>query len=407
MLPIQDESNRCLQCKIPRCKSGCPISTPIPQAIALFKSGKLQEAAQMLFDNNPLSLICSIVCDHAKQCEGHCVLGIRSNPVEWGSIEHFISDTYLERVVLKTKEPTGKQVAIIGSGPAGMGAAFELRKLGHEVTIYEAQSQIGGMLRYGIPEFRLPKSILDRYEKKMKDAGIHLRLHTAIGSSISISDLKRDGFDAVLIASGLWRASKLNVPGEALPNVCYGIHYLSSPESFEIKNRLAIIGTGNTAIDVARTALHRGVGYVTLYARREQSNADPKEIELAKLEGAEFKTQMQISRIMKEGPMFKRVQLDENGQIASIYEEEVFEPADFTIIAASQGPKSKLINTTPGLKGTEKGLLQVDEEGATSVGGIFGAGDVVYGGRTVVEAVANAKKVVQAIDAYLEKKESF
>jgi len=276
MLNIQSEANRCLQCKIPRCRTGCPISTPIPQAIALFKLGKLQEAAQMLFDNNPLSLVCAIVCDHDKQCEGHCVKGIKESPVEWGSIERFISDTYLERVQIEKAPSTGKSVAVIGSGPAGMSAAIELIRRGHEVTVFEAQSEIGGMLRYGIPEFRLPKSILDRYAKKMKAAGIRFRLHTAVGSSITIEDMLRDGYQAVLISSGLWRAQALRVPGETLPNVCYGIHYLASPKSFEIGNRLAVIGTGNTAIDVARTALHQGVSYVTLYARRAQSMRTPK-----------------------------------------------------------------------------------------------------------------------------------
>lgn len=403
MLNIQSEAQRCLQCKIPRCQKGCPINTDIPKAIALFKLGKLQEAAQMLFDNNPLSLICAIVCDHDKQCEGHCVKGIKESPVEWGSIEHFISDTYLERVQVEKAEPTGKHVAVIGAGPAGMAAAIELAKLGHEVTVFEEQSEIGGVLRYGIPEFRLPKSILDRYFKKMKSLGIKFRLHTAVGNSITIEDMLRDGYEAVLIASGLWRAQALHVQGETLPNVCYGIHYLASPESFEIGNRLAVIGTGNTAIDVARTALHNGVSYVTLYARRTQSNADPKERELALLEGAQFKSGMQISRITDEGPMFKTVHLDDNGQIVSIEEEEVLEPADFTIIAASQGPMSKLINTTTGLEGNERGLLKVDEN-KTTVPGVFGAGDVVYGGRTVVEAVADAKKAVSQMNEYLKNK---
>jgi glutamate synthase (NADPH/NADH) small chain len=402
MLMIQEQAGRCLQCKKPRCQGGCPIQTPIPQAIALFKDGQLLEAAQMLFENNPLSLICSIVCDHSRQCQGNCVKGIKSSPVEWGEIEHFISDTYFERVKLAQKPSTNKSVAIIGSGPAGMASALFLRAMGHEVTIYESQPEIGGMLRYGIPEFRLPKSILKRYEKKMRELGISLRLHTSIGSSIEIADLLRDGFDTVLIASGLWRASKLNIPGEALPNVCYGIHYLSAPESFQIGERLAIIGTGNTAIDVARTALHHGVSYVTLYARRTQSKADPKEMEMARLEGAKFQTQMQIVRIEKEGPVFHQVHLDENGNIDHIDEKELLEPADFTIIAASQGPKSKLIHTTDGLEGTERGLLKTDEFGHTTVEGIFGAGDVVYGGKTVVEAVANAKKVCQSIDTYLK-----
>lgn len=401
MLGFMSEAERCLQCKKPRCQAGCPIGTDIPKAIALLKEGKLAEAGQQLFENNPLSLVCAIVCDHDKQCEGHCVRGIKETPVGWGSIERYISDTCLDRMEPVLAAPSGKKAAIIGSGPAGLTAAIVLAERGHDVTIFEAESQIGGMLRYGIPEFRLPKSILDRYTALLRRMGIHLRLHTAIGTSLTIPDLMRDGYEAVFIASGLWRARPLNIPGESLPNVCFGIHYLASPDSFEIGKRLAVIGTGNTAIDVARTAMHRGVEYVTLYARRNQSSADQKEVELAKLEGAEFHSGMQIVRITEEGPVFHRSHLDENGNIIGLDDEDVLEPADFTIIAASQGPKSKLINTTEGLEGNEKGLLKVDENGQTTVPGIFAAGDVVHGGRTVVEAVAKAKEVAASMDRYL------
>lgn len=401
MLRVQSEAERCLQCKKPRCSTGCPISTNIPGAIQLLKEGKMSEAAHQLFENNPLSVVCAIVCNHDSQCEGHCVRGMKGEPIGWGQIERYISDTYLDRMEIKPAPESGKRIAIIGSGPAGLTAAIELRKCGHDITIFETESQLGGMLRYGIPEFRLPKSILDRYTALLKRSGIHIRLHTAIGTSLTIPDLFRDGYDAVFIGSGLWRARPLNVPGESLPNVCYGIHYLASPDSFEIGKRLAVIGTENTAMDVARTALHRGVEYVTLYARRNKSAADPKEIEMAKLEGAEFHYGMQIVKITKDGPVFYKSNLDENGQILSLEEEDLLEPADFTIIAASQGPKSKLIQTTEGLEGTEKGLLKVDEDGRTTAEGVFAAGDVVHGGRTVVEAVAKAKRVAHAIDVYL------
>lgn len=313
MLRVQSEAERCLQCKKPRCSTGCPISTNIPGAIQLLKEGKMSEAAHQLFENNPLSVVCAIVCNHDSQCEGHCVRGMKGEPIGWGQIERYISDTYLDRMEIKPAPESGKRIAIIGSGPAGLTAAIELRKCGHDITIFEAESQLGGMLRYGIPEFRLPKSILDRYTALLKRSGIHIRLHTAIGTSLTIPDLFRDGYDAVFIGSGLWRARPLNVPGESLPNVCYGIHYLASPDSFEIGKRLAVIGTGNTAMDVARTALHRGVEYVTLYARRNKSAADPKEIEMAKLEGAEFHYGMQIVKITKDGPVFHKSNLDENG----------------------------------------------------------------------------------------------
>ena len=401
MLEFIAEADRCLQCRNPRCRTGCPVGTDIPGAIRLLREDKLTQAALLLFDNNPLSLICSIVCDHSRQCEGRCVLGIKGKPVGWGNIERFISDTCLGRLNFPQQPPTGRRAAIIGSGPAGLTAAIELAKCGHEVTIFEAEKALGGMLRYGIPEFRLPRSVLDRYTALLKKAGIRLRQHTSVGSSIAIPDLLRDGYQAVFIATGLWRAQPLNVPGESLPNVCYGIHYLASPESFEIGKRLAVIGTGNTAIDVARTAIHRGVEQVTLYARRGQSAADPREIELARLEGARFLSGMQVVRITPEGPVFRRSRLDEAGNILALEPEEIQEAADFTIIAASQGPKAKLLYTTEGLGGTERGLLQVDEEGRATVRGVFAAGDVVHGGRTVVEAVAGAKTAAAAMDRYL------
>lgn len=402
MIRIKEEANRCLNCKNPLCMKGCPIHTPIPQSIQLFKEGKVNEAAQNLFENNPLSLVCAIVCNHERQCEGHCVRGIKSTPVAWGSIERYLSDTAFERVEIKKAQPTGKSVAIIGSGPAGITAAVLLASQGHDVTVFEAESFIGGMLQYGIPEFRLPKTILRRYARKLLDAGIHLRLHTAIGTSLTISDLMRDGYQAVMISSGLWRARPLGIPGESLPNVCYGIHYLASPDSFVVGERLAVIGMGNTAIDVARTALHRGVDYVTLYERSAKCPADPKEMELAELEGADFVYGHQVTRITREGPVFRKCKLDENGDFAGVEEEEELHPAGFTIIAASQGPKSKLIQTTDGLEGNSRGLLKVDENGMTTVPGVFAAGDVVHGGKTVVEAVEEAKQVAAAIGRYLD-----
>lgn len=401
MLRIKEEANRCLNCKNPQCVKGCPISTRIPEVIQLFKDGRINDASQMLFDNNPLSLICAIVCNHETQCEGRCVRGVKESPVDWSAIERYLSDTHLERVRIDKAPPTGRQVAVIGCGPAGITAAFVLTRAGHEVTVFEQQPLIGGMLQYGIPEFRLPKTILSRYAQKLREAGVHLRLHSAIGSSLTISDLKRDGYDAIFCSSGLWRAQPLNIPGESLPNVCYGIHYLASPESFVLGERLAVIGTGNTAMDVARTALHRGIEYVSLYARSSISRAAPRELELAQMEGAELITGVQVVRITREGPIFKKSVLDESGKVIGIENEEILYPADFTIIAASQGPRSKLIDTTEGLEGTERGLLKVDENGMTTVPGVFAAGDVVHGGKTVVEAVAEAKQVAVSISEYL------
>lgn len=206
MLQFQQEAERCLQCKNPGCRKACPVGTDIPGAIHKLREGRLNEAGAQLFENNPLSLICAIVCNHGRQCEGHCVRGIKGAPVVWENVERYISDTCLDRMKVVQAPPTGRRAAIIGSGPAGLTAAIRLAAHGHDVTIFEAENKLGGMLRYGIPEFRLPKSILDRYTVLIKKAGIHLRLNTAIGTSLAIPDLFRDGYDAVFIATGLWRA---------------------------------------------------------------------------------------------------------------------------------------------------------------------------------------------------------
>lgn len=402
-LHIIDEANRCLNCKKPMCQQGCPVHTPIPRVIQMFKEHKMTEAGETLFQNNPLSVVCSIVCNHEMQCEGHCVLGKKGNPIHFRSIENYISDGYLDRMEIEKKEKNGKCAAVIGAGPAGITVAVELIRNGYDVTIFEEQDEIGGVMRYGIPEFRLPKTIIKRYEKKLLEMGIQIRPKTIIGSALEIKDLFRDGYQAVFIGTGVGKPKTLGIRGESLSNVHFGINYLANPDAYHLGENVAIIGMGNVAMDVARTVLRHGSKHVTLYARGKRISASSSEMFFAELDGAEFVFGKAICAIEKEGPIFQTTIFDENDKVIGYEEELDAVKADSTIIAVSQGPQNKLILTTEGLLGSEKGLLIVDENGMTTCEGVFAAGDVVHGAKTVVHAVEEAKKTAAAMMRYMEK----
>ena len=403
-LHIVDEANRCLNCKKPMCQQGCPVHTPVPQIIQMFKENRLMEAGERLFENNPISVICSIVCNHEKQCEGHCVLGRKGNPVHFSSIENYISDMYLDRMQLEKAEKKNQRAAVIGAGPAGMTVAIKLAKEGYDVTIFEWKDKIGGIMQYGIPEFRLSKSILDRYQICMRELDIMIRPNTTIGAVLKIEDLLRDGYDSVFIGTGVWKARNLGIPGECLGNVYFGIDYLANASAYELGEKVAVIGMGNAAMDVARTALRNGARQVTLYARRSRVAASSHEVAYAKLDGAEFEFGYAIQEINEKGPVFKKMILDEEGEVTGEEEDLVQVEADSTIISISQGPRKKLIRTTLGLEGSEKGLLIVDEDYMTTKEGVFAAGDVITGSKTVVHAVDGAKKAAEAMMHYMEQK---
>ena len=402
---VIDEANRCLNCKKPLCRQGCPIQTAIPQMIQAFKEGDLNRAGEMVFENNPMSLVCSLVCNHEKQCEGHCILGKKGQPVHISSIENYISDTVFDKLKIECMPKNGKKVAVIGAGPAGITIAILLTKKGYSVTIFDARDKVGGVLQYGIPEFRLPKSILERYKKKLLEIGVKIRPNTAIGTALEIKDLIRDGYQSIFIGTGVWRPKTLGVKGESLGNVHYAIDYLANPDAYNLGDTVAIIGMGNSAMDVARTAIRHGARKVTLYARGNVSNASEHETAYAKLDGADFHFGKQIVEITDEGPVFVNVIHDEEGKAIGQGEEREQFFADSTIISVSQGPKSKLVNTTEGLKASQNGLLMTDDNGQTTIPGIFASGDVVLGARTVVEAVAYSKTVAEAMDEYMKSKE--
>ena len=405
---VIEEARRCLQCKKPLCRlKGCPIQTNVPEMVRLFLEGRTQEAGKMLFENNPLSIVCSLVCDHEHQCEGNCIQGKRKEgaAIQIPNIEHYISDSYFDHATIERAPDTGQKVAIIGSGPAGITIAIKLAALGYRITIFERMDKIGGMMRYGIPAFRLPRNILDRYAKKLREMGIHFRPNTAIGGALHLDDLFADGYDAVFIGTGVWRPNRTGCKGESLGNVHYAVDYLRNPEAYDLGDTVAIIGAGNSAIDVARTVVRMGSRHVTLYARRQRIAASQREIDYAEVDGIEIQQGMAITEFTEDGPILTPRIYDEEGNLVR-EEEPVLMQADSTIIAISQGPKDKIVNTARDLKISEKGLIVVDEQGRTSIDGVFASGDVVAGSKNVVLAVLYSKQVAKTIDEYLKAKRS-
>ena len=401
-LHIISEANRCLNCKKPMCQQGCPVHTPIPQVIQLFKENRLMEAGEILFSNNPMSAVCSIVCNHEKQCAGNCIRGRKDTPVHFSSIENYISEMYLDRMKVVKPAPKDKKVAVIGGGPAGMTVAITLARQGYPVTIFEWKGKIGGLLQYGIPEFRLHKGLLDIYQDRMEEMGITIRTNTTIGSVLMIDELFRDGYASIFIGTGAEKPRTLGIEGESLGNVLFGLNYLANPKGHKLGERVAVIGMGNAAMDVARTALRNGSRYVKMYARSKHVTASSHEIQYAELDGAEFVYGMQIQKITDKGPVFKRSIFDENDNVIGCEDELILEEADSTIISISQVPRAKLARTTEGLELTDRGLLEVDENYMTTRPGVFGAGDVVTGAKTVVHAVDGAKKAAAAMVRYME-----
>lgn len=398
---VVNEAKRCLQCKNPRCSAGCPIHTPIPDMIRLFRESELEQAGKMLFENNPLSVICSLVCDHEKQCEGHCVQGIKGAPVHISSIENYISDSYLDRMELKPAPPKGQRVAIIGSGPAGITIAVLLAQRGYGVTLFESREKIGGVLRYGIPAFRLPKDLLDRYKDQLIHLGIKIRPNTVIGRSLTVDDLLRDGYQAIFIGTGVWRPKKLGIKGESLGHVHFAIDYLVNPDVYDLGKDLVIIGAGNSAMDVARTALRKGVKHVSVFCRRSKAAASVREVEYAIADGVEMMYGARPVEITDQGVIYQQAAFDDQGEVTSLGEPQLF-PASSIVVAVSQGAQNQIVSTTTGLEMNDHGLLSTDEHGHTTRPGIFASGDVVLGARTVVEAVGYSKQVADQMDQYLQ-----
>ena len=402
-LHIMDEVNRCLGCKVPQCQKGCPIHTPIPEVIKLLKANRLEEAGRMLFENNPLTTVCSLVCNHENQSEDHCVLGKKGAPVHFSSIENYISTFYANKMTKGPAPSNGMKVAIIGSGPAGITIAIILARYGYDVTIFEGKDKIGGVLRYGIPEFRLPKTVLDDIKYRHIDLkGIKFRPNTHIGSAIGIDDLFRDGYKSIFVGTGVWKPNALHIKGETFGNVHFGINYLNNPDSYQLGQRVIVIGAGNAAMDVARTAIRKGVRTLTCFSITKKVAASHHEFSYAQLEGVQFEYNKAPVEITDQGVIFKDIIENEDGTFTDVPDSEKLYESDSVIISISQGPMNRIVTTTKGLEATNKGLLVADETGHTTRPGIFASGDVVNGARTVVEAVAHSKVVAEAMHEYMQ-----
>ncbi|SIO40484.1 NAD(P)-dependent oxidoreductase [Halodesulfovibrio marinisediminis] len=404
---ILEEAQRCLQCKKPRCRQGCPNNTAINDMVKLILEGKMKEAGKMLFENNPLSVICSTICPHENFCEGHCVLKRKGKPVQISTIENYISTHYLDHV--QPEKPTLRhkdKIAIIGSGPSGITVAFILASYGYDITIFESEDKIGGVLQYGIPDFRLPKELLEKLRKQLMELGVKFRPNMLIGPVITLDDLLHDAYSAVFIGTGVWNPKPLRIKGETLGHVHYAINYLKTPAAYDLGKKVAVIGAGNVAMDAARMAMRNGAEEVTMLYRRgeEDMSATKHEYESAKAEGVTFSFYRSPVEIVDTGIRCAqtRKELDEKGnaRVTAIENSEKLVNADSVIIAVSQAPRSNL----KGIEIGTSGLIIADDHGRTTQEGLFASGDVVTGAKTVAEATYYSKRVARTIIEYLERK---
>ncbi len=402
---LLEEAKKCLKCKVPKCRKSCPIATDIPTVMNLFLDGKEDEAGALLFENNPMSAICSVVCPHDNNCFGNCVLGIKKNPIAFYKIEQYISGKYVTENAIERPEKNGMKVAVIGAGPAGISMSIFMAKKGFQVTLMESQDKIGGVLRYGIPEFRLPKSRVEAYRNVLKKLGVIIKPNCHIGSNLLMEDMFIDGYDAVFLAVGTAKPNRLGLLGETLGHVHFAIDFLKAPAVYELGKTVAVIGAGNVAMDVARTALRqKGVEKVIVLNNRREEDVTATKLEFKETleEGAEFMHLMSVLRITEKGLVAVDVDVVE-GEHGISYEENMLSRhiinADSVILAIGQGPESTLSDKAQ-IATTLRGLLAVDENGMTNIPGVFAAGDVVSGPKTVVEAVAHTKAVAERMIKY-------
>ncbi|RXE55230.1 dihydropyrimidine dehydrogenase [Methanoculleus taiwanensis] len=417
------EAERCLQCKKPLCVAGCPVCIDIPGFIAEVAEGNFRKAAAIVKEQNMLPAICGRVCPQETQCEGVCILGKKETAIRIGALERFVADWEQQNGLVSPEkaEPTGKRVAVVGSGPAGITAAAELARAGHAVTIFESLHEAGGVLTYGIPAFRLPKEIVKTEIDQVLEMGVGLKKNYLVGRSLSAADLLK--YDAVFLATGAGLPSFMGIPGENLPGVYSANEFLTRvnlmhADRFPVFDtpvkhgaRVAVVGGGNVAMDAARVARRLGAKVTLIYRRREEDMpARLAEVHHAKEEGIEFATCTNPTRIIGdqfvtgiECVKMTMCKLDASGR-PSPQEEKGSEftlDVDMVIIAIGTSPNPLLVSLIPGLERTRKGNVVVDENGKTSIPHVYAGGDIATGAATVIEAMGTAKKAAAAINRML------
>jgi glutamate synthase (NADPH/NADH) small chain len=425
------EAQRCLSCKKQPCVSGCPVEIDIPSFVSLVSERRFGEAIRKIRERNALPAICGRVCPQEDQCEKQCVLGKKWEPVAIGRLERFVADYEMKTGEMSVPDPppqTGKKVAIVGSGPAGLTVAGDLVRLGHAVTIFEALHKPGGVLVYGIPEFRLPKDIVRREVEYIERLGANLVCNFVVGKTRTIKELmEEEGFDAVFVATGAGLPYFMNIPGENLNGVYSANEFLTRSNlmkayefpkydtPIKVGRRVAVVGGGNVAMDSARTAMRLGADDVyCIYRRsRKEMPAREEEIENALEEEMILKELTNPVKIHGDGKGWVKeieciqMQLgepDASGRRRPVPVEgsEFRIPVDVVVMAIGQGPNPLVPSTTPGLKTTKWGNIIAEEtSGATSLRGVFAGGDIVTGAATVILAMGAGRVAARAIDAYL------
>ncbi len=425
-----EEAQRCIQCEKPRCVEGCPVRVNIPEFIACIAEGEFLHAAKILHEDNALPAICGRVCPQEEQCEELCLLGHKGKPVAIGHLERFAADYEREQGKIempKISAPTGKRIAIVGAGPAGLTAAGDLIKWGHEVAIFEALHAPGGVLVYGIPEFRLPKAIVKAEVEYLEKMGAKIETNTVIGKTYSIDELFEKGFDAVFVANGAGLPKFMRIPGENLNGVYSANEYLTRSNLMKAYDfpkhdtpiargkNVAVFGGGNVAMDSVRTALRLGADNAYLIYRRSEVEmpARNEEIEHAKEEGIQFKLLTNPTRIIgDEQGRVKAVEClqmglgepDESGRRRPVPIEgsEFILDVDTVVVAIGTGANPLISQTTPDLEMNKWGYIVIDEEtGATSKPGVFAGGDIVRGAATVILAMGDGRRAAAAINDYV------
>lgn len=418
------EAKRCIQCKKPMCVTGCPVNVQIPQFINALAQGDVEEALKIIKETNNLPAVCGRVCPQEEQCEKKCVLGRKGDSVAIGRLERFAADYFMDREepAERPASPNGKRVAIVGGGPAGLTAAADLAKLGYDVTVFEAFHELGGVLVYGIPEFRLPKAVVKKEVEKLKDLGVTFRTNVVVGKTILIDELFEYGYEAVFVGSGAGLPKFMNIPGENLNGVYSANEYLTRinlmkaydfPQSHTpVKKgrKVFVVGGGNVAMDAARSALRLGADEVHIVYRRSEQEmpARLEEVHHAREEGIIFDVLTNPVEIIGEEGWVKGIkcirmelgQPDSSGRRRPIPVpgSEFIMEADIVIMAIGTSPNPLIKNSTPGLETTGWGGIVVDEEtGATSKEGVYAGGDAVTGAATVILAMGAGKRAAKAI----------